>query len=380
MSVSPVRSASAEWLSPLPATDDLAGELPQQLNSVDDILVGNWGQALLGILNAEAIANEERITTNITADEINRMFSFDANIDQACKASYAQAIVNLCALPTGRALIKKIIEKCHENAAATPQANPWKIEFINNGEVSQFIPEYKPLRTNEKRICSINLKWDTTLGCHAREDWVLLSKDQGGNLAFVNAIVPPGIVLAHELGHFLWALTVKHDAEILFKSLYSKIQKLAKVEYCKIFPVLASTKKKNTPAKKLFIDCWNHANYAEVLNILPLGSIPSASNFVDLTYSDGIFIGEAVNGTWNANDKPQFTNLAGDDITVNCGNLHSENWIRFSHSFSFDFYEKLRKLTRTAKEQFNALVIELLAKISKREGGFLQVSDLPDIT
>jgi hypothetical protein len=343
----------------------------QQQNPVDEIIAGKWGSAMRGIF----ITAGDTLPPGVTNRVIDGMFGWGTGVpltSQCCR-SYARAIVNLLALPTGRNLIKKIITKCYENSMQ--RKDPKKVVFINNGSENCLIWEY--LANNDSSKCDINLKWNGPMNTHVWDEWVLLVRKQNKNeLAFVKVKVPPAIVLAHEFGHFLWGLTVCHDTTASSK-LIQRVQREAKKEYDKIFRDFTVTN--NTKGSRLFIGSWNHGNYLETVNILPIADIPSATNVVDLRYSDGMFVGEALNSTWNANQKPQFTDSKGNNVNVNYNALPVENFIRFGHSSSGKFFREFNSLGSNEQKEFKTLVNKLIGKIKPQGREALKVTDLPYI-
>jgi hypothetical protein len=343
----------------------------QQQNPVDDIIAGQWASTVRNIFAATG----DVFPSDITSRLIDGMFGWGLNVPPAsqCCRSYAQAIVNLLALPTGRNLIKKIITKCHENSMQGK--NPKKVVFINDGSGNNLTWEYIP--NNDSSKCDINLQWNGNT--HVWEDWVLLVKERNKNEpAFINVRVSPAIVLAHELGHFLWALTVRHDDTTSSpKLLNARVQQMAEEEYNKIFNNIVFNGKKKV--NKLFIDSWNYGNFVETVNILPLADISSATNVVGLRYSDGIFIGEALSSTWNADQKPQFTNFKGNGANVTHDNLLPGNFVRFSHMVSKNFSKRFNKLKSEEKKAFKSLVNQLLSKIQPAGEAALEIADLPSI-
>jgi hypothetical protein len=352
-----------------------------EVNDVNDLANGQWGKVLTSsdfnldlpstIINPEAV--------------INASFEWHSDImkleNLVCRRSYAQAILDLMKLPTGKNLIQKVIIKCHENASNGE--NPRKVVFKGpqNGNDGQ------PLKENlfyweRGKSCSIYLRWHNDTNQHSWDEWVLLARKQNQNeLNFVNVRVPPAIVLAHELGHFLWGITIKEDTHVA-KSLYIRAQERARKEYDKIFKNFVTDTP--TTASKVFIGSWNHGNYLETVNILPLADIPSAGNVVGLRYSDGIFIGEALNSTWDANQKPQFTDFQNNNVTVNYATLPAGNFVRFGHSSSGKFWREFNSLNSTEKKSFNELVTRLLSKIKVEStlttAGYLKLQHLPEIT
>jgi hypothetical protein len=275
------------------------------------------------------------------------------SILDACRRSYAQAIVDLAALPSGKALLREVIIKCRENSMAG--SNPRRVLFVQASEAD-----------NENRFtwingaeCSITLEWDGAN--HVFDNWILIVRNQTTrNFDLISVQVPPSIVLAHELGHFLYALETR--VPVSGCTLYAQSQKRARREYNNIFSGVVDLKgNKPRTAKKLFVDSWNGGNYVEIVNILPAASmIPELSR---LNYSDGIFVGEAVKSTIPANRQPHFSELNGTAVNVYHDGVPAGGFVRFSHRSSIGFETDLSELNANEHSKFFKLIEILLQKI-----------------
>ncbi|MDR2738049.1 MAG: hypothetical protein LBB18_03895, partial [Puniceicoccales bacterium] len=286
---------------------------------VDEIAAGRFGNAFLN----PPVSMDFSLELGINAGIIDTMFRFEIGILGACCRSYAQAIVDLATLPSGKALLREIIIKCRENSMVG--RNPQRVLFVKADGVD-----------NENRFtwidgveCSITLEWNGA--SHVPDNWMLIVRNQTtGNLDLIGVRVPPSIVLAHELGHFLYAL----ETQVGHEGLYHLAQKRAQWEYNNIFSGVIDLKKnKPRTAKGLFVDSWNGGNYVEVVNILPAASmIPGLRR---LNYSDGIIVGEAVkNATVLFERIPHIFKLKGPAVGVHHDGVPAGRLVRFSHRSS----------------------------------------------
>jgi hypothetical protein len=294
--------------------------------------------------------------------------------------SYARAMVDLMALPTGQALFRDIIAACRTNfvnnrgaGVTNATKRPERLIFVQNGDVSELIHD-----SSKPYQCELNLEWDATnRRIMEGHNVLIVNNTTTGALDFVGVAVSPALDLAHELGHFLYALNTPRGAGGL--SVHNSVGARAQGDYGTIFngvllprpppPLRVSFKK--------FRRIWNHITYAEPVNILPSASM-GAGGFT-FTYSDGIMVGEAL-AAWGAGDprRPQFftlTNAAGMaaavappglNLTNAAGHLlPSSSFIRFSHRNSVGFFNVFsRGLNAVGRNNFRVLVGQLLNKIT----------------
>jgi hypothetical protein len=346
----------------------------QQNPVINNIINGQWGTVFTSVDVGLNLAN------NISAAQIDDMFSWGAGCKSPtdkrsinCRQAYAEAIADLLQLQAGPALIKKIIEKCHENSHADPREFPQKIT----------------LGRHDKGSCidiNLDLSYKILLqsknnGRLESDSWVLLAKAADNTLDFIKVKVPPSVVLAHELGHFLYALetpglTSNLSSEIIFQRINNRAQR----EYSQLFDDVVTVQDLGNK-NNLFVDVWDQGTYVEVLNILPAARILTPENVVNrLNYSDGIVIGEAFTTLPNGK-KPRFYRLNSSvEINITPGILSPNNFIRFSHWSAENFYAHFKQLKPTTKNQFENQTSTLLGKI-RRDGDnvFFTVADLPQI-
>jgi hypothetical protein len=331
---------------------------------VEEIVAGHFGSAFLN----------PPVSMNLAAHGINvgiidGMFRFETGVTEQCRRSYAQAIMDLTALPTGKNLLCEIITKCHENSNSGD--NPNGIVFKNENKKRSFF------KATNNAECAINLAWNNT--SHSMRDWMLIVYNTDVHKPdLVSVRVPPSLSLAHELGHFLYALETKSTPGTL---LAAKIQSRAHGEYDEIFEDIVNLKKKKrSPGEYLFVNSWNNANYVEVMNILP--AVDMVQGLQRLRYSDGIFIGEALSSTLPVARRPQFFTLENNDIVVQYNGLQADRFIRFSHRSSVGFQDSLNKLNATEQDKFFGLVENLIKKINVDDVAGrkkLSLNDLPTI-
>jgi hypothetical protein len=291
-------------------------------------------------------------------------------------------------LPTGRALFQDMITACRTNflrnivnGVTNATKMPERLMFVQNGDASELIYD-----TDKPCQCELNLEWDATNKRIIEGHNVLIVNNTATNqLDFVGVAIPPALDLAHELGHFLYALNTPRVAA---NTVYGSVESRAQADYKTIFAGIPLTKLKE------FSDLWKHGIFSEAVNILPSASM-GVGGFL---YSDGIMIGEALN-VWVAGDhrRPQFFTLTdaagmatavappGLNLTNAAGHLlPSSSFIRFSHRNSAGFCSVFNILTTNAKTQFRALVERLLNKITIPTVGAVQqypctINDLPRI-
>ncbi|MDR2737420.1 MAG: hypothetical protein LBB18_00560 [Puniceicoccales bacterium] len=345
------------------------------LNSVDEIVAGRFGNAFLN----PPVSMDFPPELGINAGIIDGMFSFETGILDTCRRSYAQAIADLAALPSGKALLREVIIKCHENSMT--RRNPQSVAFVNSGANNSRFTWV------DNAECIIRLKWDG--GSHVPDNWMLIVRNQTtGNLDLISVRVPPSIVLAHELGHFLYAL----ETQVGTGGLHRRAQKRAHQEYDSIFNgVVSSTKISHNCAEKLFTDSWNGGNYVEVVNILPTTNMVPDINRSG--YSDGVFIGEAVkNATVPFERIPHFFKLNGPAVDVHHDGVPAGRFVRFSHRSSEGFEADLNRLDANERSEFFKLIRILLQKIMivtaenaevirplRSKSKYLSLNDLPSI-
>jgi hypothetical protein len=329
----------------------------------------------------------------IAAGAIDNMFAWGASVPvgHQKRTDYAQAILDLLDLQTGRSLIERIINDCHTNIVNN--RNPQSILFMGQATPTRFFP-------NNGTNSTINLEWDAANNTYKTQRWVMPVRNSVNNkLDFVEVEVPLAVLLAHEFSHFVYALEI--PVGVGGMTLVQRMENQAVTEYDDIFAGVIAYKRKpvkmmsraakgrpiNYKACRLFKGSWNHGEYAEAVVILPtcnmLQVVPVGAN--RLRYSDGIMIAEALHA-WPVGNprRPQFFGLATNvGIPVNTGN--NTGVVRFSHNgadeFCRDFFNPLRPIEQT---QFKTMVKKLLGKISVPNlggggGGTrgLTINDLP---
>jgi hypothetical protein len=304
-----------------------------------------------------------------------------------CRASYVQEMVDLLQLPSGIRLFRDIIIAHH----CLPDLP--KVKFISTGE------ESSATVFHSSKPCDINLQWDQ--GHHVGSKRIVAARSGGADnqLDFITAHVPPSIVLAHELGHYLDSLMackgimgsadyVGIVSEVIsagtLDSRISYEDKMHETEWgvktrrpqCKRRDVLARILP-NPPtdsyAEKAFIDLWSHRD-SEWINILPVGKM---LNDGDSSYSDGIVMGEAylAGNNWRPHRQLFFTrreeNAVNRETPVNVGSptLVAESFVRLGHVSPRVFWEIFDSLPiATDKAEFKTLVARMLALINVPTG------------
>jgi hypothetical protein len=171
-----------------------------QLPATLQTLLGNgeWGNAFIGLVQ------DIRTPIQIIIASIDSIFGWDEvsvpTAPAACRNSYIQEITDLLQLPSGIRLFRDIIIAHH------CVTNLSKVKFISNSE------ESSATSFRSSRPCEINLTWDGISRHHVGSERMVVARNStlpvvGGDpntqLDFVIAHVPPSIVLAHELGHYL---------------------------------------------------------------------------------------------------------------------------------------------------------------------------------
>jgi hypothetical protein len=252
------------------------------------------------------------------------------------------------------------------------------------------------------RVSEINLQWDWMTRKHVRGTRVVIAVDSrlpavvgqpGSQLTFVNAAVPPSLVLAHELGHYLYDLVacknimdgyVDSNHDIMSGALVSDVgarvvydRKMSSMfgrdramevysyeEYRKILAGIVSHSPL-TVAEEAFIGLWNHGNYSEVVNILPSANILGTGGS---NYSDGVMLGEAfLDPTCVIHGQIAFSDSANviiPNINTSGAALTAEGFVRFSHFRIGDFWQIFNALTPGEQMEFKNLVHLLLSKIT----------------
>jgi hypothetical protein len=350
---------------------------------IRQIINGQWGAFFLAPASPIMVALG---TAGIGATQIDNMFGWEITLNAnggayaKMRESYARAIIDLLALPTGQSLFQNIIIACNTNSTNNKSATsavkrPERLVFVQDeGPTGLIYDDNKPNR------CGLNLEWDASNKKLMEGHNVLIVNNTVANvLDFVGVAVPPALDLAHELSHFLYALNTPRVGN----SVYIDTRNRAQTDYITILAgILAHPL---GPAAAAFVDLWNHTNYPEAVNILPSASMGVVGIF---SYSDGIMIGEALN-TWAAAApgvaadprRPQFftlTNAAGvagaaavnflpggGAMTDVAGNaLTPARFVRLSHRNSVGFFNTFHHLPVAAQIAFRALVGQLLGNIT----------------
>jgi hypothetical protein len=375
----------AGWVGVVPA-------LPPRANLQAYLEQGQWGNAFIGLFQ------DVRTPIQITTASIDSIFAWNesvmANGDMRCRGSYVRAIISLLQLPSGISLFRNIVI-AHHCMPALPQ-----VEFVLVQKKRSRFQWY-----DYPRKCQINLEWDARNNAHKSDECVLLVRNSnlaqnaghsGSQLDFVRIRIPPLVILAHELGHYLselilykkqleiaypgvvaTAITTPEDedygplaiiqqssATIISQSTRIEIQKHWKTVLAGIVP--DQPRNALTLAEKAFSKSWSSSQYEELLNIMPSSSILRNGSS---GYSDGIVIGEAVlNGTIII---PPVGAAA-----VNTNGLVKENFIRFSHHDFDGFMEIFNTLPPADQTEFKDLAVRLLNKITINGNG-ATLNDLP---
>jgi hypothetical protein len=378
---------------------------PLQLpNSLQTLLAnGEWGNALIGLVQ------DVRTPIAITTDSIDSIFAWDESVagvrgNAACRNSYVQAIMDLLHLQSGVGLFRDVII-AHHCMPGLPKVN-FKLVQRAGSRFQWF---------DYPKKCQINLEWDGANNLHRSDTWVLIAKnthlpvagDPNSQLDFIPVAVPPQVVFAHELGHYLNELIaykkhieithpdivaaaivpekgdygpltiIQHNAKaIISQSTLIEIQECGKDVLVGIIPP-DQPRSTLDPAEVSLADLWGISKYEERLNILPSSNILQNGGS---GYSDSAIIGEAV--------------LAGiitiapiGGHAVNIAGLSKECFVRFSHQDFIGFRKIFDPLSANATHlaKFKDLVAALLNKIDRngRQPGVafqaLTVNDLPRI-
>jgi hypothetical protein len=354
-----------------PVVVGLGGALPASQLPPDNILQpllaqSQWGNAFIGLVQ------DIRTPIQITVDSINSIFSWDDGVinDMACRDSYVQAIMDLLQLPSGISLFRDIIIAHH----CLPHLP--KVRFASRNTESRI-----SLSKDERiELSEINLQWQGDR--HVGGELVCIATDsslqapagnypgKGRRVDFVNVEVPPSVVFAHELGHYLYYLeayknTMDLQASIIAEAIEStprgrvacknaigSINGGVKhdypyVEYKKILEGIV-THPPHTAAEQAFVELWDHET-SEIVNILPAANILRNGGS---RYSDGIIIGEAVlapncrirkqisftkKNRYGVSERVDFNNLAA-------GGVVSASFICLGHASSKKFWSILNRL------------------------------------
>jgi hypothetical protein len=371
------------FLPPVPVPT-VAGQV-----QIKQIASGKWGAFFLASPIGANLVTAGIPNTPAGMAQIDNMFKWGITF-QACggsyeaiRKSYARAIMDLMALPTGQGLFQNIITGCNANSvdnrapgATMATRRPECLTFVQDGGASGLIyDDFYPAR------CGLNLELDAgTVRLIEGHNVLIVNNTATNALDFVGVAVSPALDLAHELGHFLYALgTLRGAGGTVYRDIVNRTQG----DYNTIFNGVIPLPLPLPLPLKRFRGLWNHGVYAEAVNILPSAAMGVANVF---PYSDGIMVGEALN-VWGAGDHrcPQFftlTNAAGVagaaapanlDLTDGHGNLLPSNrFIRFSHRDSVWFFNKFNGLAAapppgggpSEQDQFRALVGNLLNNIT----------------
>jgi hypothetical protein len=330
---------------------------------------GEWGKAFIGLMGGI------QTPIQITEDTIDHIFKWSKRLPKRCKSGYIREIADLLQTSEGISLFRDIIiaHHCMPNLPG--------VKFIKTKSKSSYITSF-----HYKHTSKINIRWNRLTRKHVGSAQVVIALDStlpavagqpGSQLTFVNAEVPPSLVLAHELGHHLYELvacksimdnyvdshhdvvsgaivpntgaSVNYDREMssIFKTNKDGESRLIKhytqKEYKEILKGIIHTPP--TVAEKAFISLWNHGNYSEVVNILPSANILKSGGS---NYSDGVMMGEAsLNPTCAIHSQIVFSDSAGvaiPNINVSGATLTAESFVCFSHVMPADFWQTLGDL------------------------------------
>lgn len=357
---------------------------------INYMLEGQWGKVFrsekYGLDLGTGLGSQR-----ISEKSINAMFSWGTGLltgeaSRAARTSYAKSVVDLLELETGKRLFQEIIKTCYKNSLTNKNSGklPKALVFIqDNGETALIHDSRHPYQYE------LNLEWDSD-----REtfDWgesvVIAAGSQG--LKFVGAAFSPALDLAHELGHFLYALQTPRKPQT---SIPNGVKDRAQSDYNGIFgkifpggtPVANAGARAGSSdkAEDMFIDCWNHGTFTEAINILPSAQILGNQNFL---YSDGMILGEALS-TWPDKDprRPIFFNEQGQRVTLqqngsNGNPISKESFVRFGHCSFKNFRKQYSMLAIEDQPKFEKLTQDLLNLI-KVNGVSLapQNNNLPEV-
>jgi hypothetical protein len=386
---------------------------------INQIVNGQWGAFFLASPIGGALTG-----ANIGQARIDKMFKWGKTcrgmVSGPIYTGYARAIIDLLALPTGQSLFQNIIIQCNTNRANNHNPNikkrdvrPERLVFVQDGGATGLIYE-----SSMPSQCGLNLEWDPAANggngaLMEGHNVLIVNNTVAGALDFVGVAIPPALDLAHELGHFLYALNTPRAVGV-GNDVYNSVSWRAQGDYMTIFAgILVPPPPVPRPRSfKRFRKLWNHINYSEPVNILPSANMGVAG----FTYSDGIMIGEALNawpvgnprrplffrltnaaGVAGAAPVPILANAAGIMTDANGNALTPERFIRFSHRNSVGFFNAFNGLnaavpagappgTLSEQDQFRALVGQLLnnialpvAPLAVAPAAPLGITDLPRI-
>jgi hypothetical protein len=321
--------------------------------------------------------------TGISADDINEAFFFDSNMDGddslACRESYAQMMLDfVLKVPVGPEVIRQIVIKCRENRLAGGR-HPSCVTFTSSDAESEFF-------LAKGGDGAINVKWN--VNAHETMDWVMLVREgdvaNADSIGFVAVTVPSVLVLAHELGHFLYFLDRSRSKNVSTKPRKQTNKLLlrhAKADHDKIFrDVIANaSKEKNmhkVDAKNRFKGCWNHDNDLDIV-------IAFQTATTVICYSDSRMIREAFecNLEGLAFKKLDSSALENYGQIVNGWRaVHHQMFIRFGYEVAGLFGDEFNALGNDeAKAYFKEIVENMLGKVTKEDGTAMSIADLPSV-
>jgi hypothetical protein len=173
-------------------------------SSLDLIMQGQWGNVFIILGSNLPVLPFPQNMIPITAASIDRIFAWDKSMisNGACRQSFVQNILDLLILPTGRTLIEQIVVKHHLHPGLSSVKFAWT-------------PRRKANRCDWVKFdpCGINLEWNNTTQEHVKDSFVLVVSDVNVNqLNFIRVDVPLSIVLAHELGLYIYGLKAQTSA------------------------------------------------------------------------------------------------------------------------------------------------------------------------
>lgn len=328
---------------------------------------------LAGMLNAGAPAGFAAVVPVALGGDVG-IFRFEGMVSPACQVSYVQMFEDLAALPTGLNLLREVVTHCRHPAATIDHVTLIENKPVPDGDASAFYP----------RTLEVNIKWAG--GAHVGSNRVLLANDGGGGIRFVGVNVPPVCVLAHELGHLLYALQTPIGAS----SLLFRMTTRAQLMYTSVImatngipgPPLANLAAydTNSIARKAFLNMWANNNAIELVNILPIERILLGAGAV-FGPGDGAFLKEAydVGVAGNARCLTTFFDLhTGAQLTLAAAPVvTSEHFIRLTHVDVVSFRTILNNMWWFSRNEFMQVVSDLLGKIRVAAGGPLTINALP---
>jgi hypothetical protein len=353
---------------------------------------GQWGNALIGLVQ------DIRAPIRITKESIDSIFEWDRDVlgSQLCVNSYVQAIMDLLELPSGIRLFRDIIIAHH----CLPDLPRVRFESTAAKSSASCFRHGSP--------CNINLEWDRGMSKHIGGEYVYVARNSGVippnpnlPLDFIDVTVPPSVVLAHELGHYVYDLIAckstmdMKQSEIISgvivdPSVANKVAYEAAIgsfdwgvrnlypelEYKQILRQIMPNAPSN-PAERTFIDLWDKGNFDEMVIILPTANMLRNGGSM---YDDGIIVGEALldihNGGGNIHKQIIFRKNGANitnTIQVNAaGNLTARSFVCFGHCQSRRFWRAFNGLNAAVpaagglseRNQFKNLVATMLGLIT----------------